>query len=171
MRPTADRVREAIFNILIHGTKACSLDGIFVIDIFCGTGALGLEAISRGARHAIFIDIDSSALEYVNKNSDSMSLTKKVTMLKLDAQYLEQPPRVFQSPASLVFLDPPYNKGLARAALLGLKEKGWLESGAFCVVEVAEKEVFNIPKGFNFLNERSYGASRVVFIQFDSSSY
>jgi 16S rRNA (guanine966-N2)-methyltransferase len=168
LRPTADRVRESIFNILVHGTDGFTLEDVAVIDVFCGTGALGLEAISRGARHGVFIDLDMCALEYVNKNAGSMGLGGEVLTLKLDAKNLGQPPEFVKSPAAVVFMDPPYNQGLADLALRGLKEKGWLESGAFCVVEIAVKEILNIPKNFNLLNERNYGATRVVFLRFDS---
>ena len=163
LRPTADRVRESMFNILAHGNDGLNMGGITVVDVFCGTGALGLEAMSRGAGHGVFIDNDPGALAYVRKNSGPLGLGRDVTMLKLDAKLLAPPPRVAKTPAALVFLDPPYDQGLAGPALLGLKDKGWLETGAIAVVEVTAKEDFDAPKGFEVLDERTYGAARVVF--------
>ena len=168
LRPTADQVRESIFNILTHGIDGCTLKDTAVIDVFCGTGALGLEAISRGAKHCLFIDLDAVALGYVRKNAGSMGLDSEVIMLKLDAQRFPKFPKVFKYPVAVAFLDPPYNKGLAGIALLSLKEKGWLKPGAFCIVEIAAQEIFNIPKDFRLLSERNYGAARVAFLRFDS---
>lgn len=165
LRPTADRVRESVFNILAHGIDGLDLDGITVVDVFCGTGALGLEAMSRGAGHGVFIDFDPGALAFVRKNAGPLGLGRDVTMLKLDAERLAPPPRLAKTPAALVFLDPPYDQGLAGPALLGLKDKGWLAVGAVCVAEVAAKEAFDAPKGFQVLDERTYGAARVVFLR------
>ncbi len=165
LRPTADRVRESVFNILAHGIDGLILDGCTVVDVFCGTGALGLEAMSRGAGHGVFIDFDPGALAFVRKNAGPLGLGRDVTMLKLDAARLAPPPRVAKTPAALVFLDPPYDQGLAVPALLGLKDKGWLAPGAIAVVEVAAKEAFDVPKGFQVLNERTYGAARVIFLR------
>ncbi len=165
LRPTADRVRESVFNILAHGIDGFVLDGITVIDVFCGTGALGLEAMSRGAGHGVFIDNDPGALACVRKNAGPLGLGRAVTMLKLDAARLAPPPRVAKTPAALAFIDPPYDQGLVVPALLGLEDKGWLASGAVVVAEVAAKEAFEAPRGFQILDERTYGAARVVFLR------
>jgi 16S rRNA (guanine966-N2)-methyltransferase len=165
LRPTADRVRESVFNILAHGIDGFILDGVTVVDVFCGTGALGLEAMSRGAGHGVFIDNDPGALAYVRKNAGPLGLGRAVTMLKIDAARLSPPPRVAKTPAMLAFLDPPYEKGLVVPALLGLKDKGWLADDAVIVVEVAAKEEFEAPRGFQVLDERTYGAARVVFLR------
>jgi 16S rRNA (guanine966-N2)-methyltransferase len=167
LRPTTDRVKESIFNILLHGINDFNMENIEVMDIFCGTGALGLEAISRGARHSVFIDFDSDAIKIARQNAWSMGLDDKITMLKLDAQYLAKPPKVVKSPASLVFLDPPYNKGLVYSTLLGLKSKGWLKQKALCVVEVAAREIPDFPKEFYILNERIYGLTRIFFLRYN----
>ncbi len=164
LRPTADRVRESVFNILAHGMDGLDLDGITVVDVFCGTGALGLEAMSRGAGHGVFIDCDPGALAIVRKNAGHLGLGRDVTMLKLDATRLAPPPRVAKTPAALAFLDPPYDQDLAGLALLGLKDKRWLRPSTICVAEVAAKEAFDAPKGFRVLDERTYGAARVVFL-------
>jgi|TARA_B110000438_G_C15800104_1_gene644717 16S rRNA (guanine966-N2)-methyltransferase len=167
LRPTADRVKESIFNILLHGIDGFNIENIAVIDVFCGTGALGLEAISRGARHSIFIDHNNGAIEIARQNALSMGLKDEVTILKLEMQTLAQPPKKVRLPAKLAFLDPPYNKGLASMALSVLKNKGWLEHDALCVVETSVKEMLDIPKDFNFLNERIYGPTRIIFFRYN----
>ena len=167
LRPTADRVKESVFNILLHGTNEFTIENITVIDVFCGTGALGLEAISRGAKHSVFIDSNKDALEITRQNASSMGLEREVTVLKLDAQDLAHPPNTITSPATLAFLDPPYNQGLVGTALLGLRGKGWLEQGAVCVIEVSAKEELNIPEDFYVLNERIYGLTRIVFLRYN----
>ena len=166
MRPTADRVRESVFNILAHGIDDFDFEDTTVIDVFAGTGALGLEAMSRGCGHGVFIDNDARALACVRKNAGPLGLGRDVTMLKLDAARLATPPRAAKTPAALAFLDPPYEQGLLSPALLGLKDKGWLAEGAVVVYEVAAKEEFDAPKGFEAVDERTYGAARVVFLKY-----
>ena len=166
LRPTSDRAREAIFNILAHGMEDFQLDGASVVDVFAGTGALGLEALSRGAGHAVFIDHDSAALACVRKNSGPLGLARQVTLLKLDAEHLAPPPLAAKAPCGLVFLDPPYDSGLVPAALSGLAAKGWMAPGAVCVAEVAAKETLEPPRDFTIIDERTHGAARVVFLRF-----
>ena len=166
LRPTADRARESIFNVLAHGIKGWVMDGTTVADVFAGTGALGLEALSRGAGHAVFIDHDSAALACVRKNSGPLGLARQVTLLKLDAEHLAPPPLAAKAPCGLVFLDPPYDSGLVPAALLGLAAKGWIAPGAVCVAEVAAKETLEPPRDFTIIDERTHGAARVVFWRF-----
>ncbi|MDA1089430.1 MAG: 16S rRNA (guanine(966)-N(2))-methyltransferase RsmD [Proteobacteria bacterium] len=166
LRPTADRVREAIFNILSHGIDGFDFDGATVLDVFAGTGALGLEAMSRGCGHGVFIDVEARAHALVRKNAGPMGLSREVTLLKLDASSLAPPPRAAKTPAKLAFLDPPYDQGLVVPALLGLKDKGWLADGAVVVCEVAAKEALEPPRGFELIDERTYGAARVVFLKY-----
>ncbi len=166
LRPTADRVRESVFNILAHGVDGFDLDGVTVIDIFAGTGALGFEALSRGAGHGVFIDNDPGALKLVRKNAGPLGLGREVTLLRLDAARLAPPPRSAKTPSALAFLDPPYESGLIQPALLGLGDKGWLAEGAVVVCEVAAKEEFAAPKKFEVMDERTYGAARVVFLKY-----
>jgi len=166
LRPTADRVRESVFNILAHGDGALDLEGATVIDVFAGTGALGFEAMSRGAAHGVFIDNDAHALALVRKSAGPLGLGRNVTLLKLDASRLAPPPRAAKTPAALAFLDPPYESGLIQPALLGLRDKGWLGGGAMVVCEVAAKEEFDAPKRFEVVDERAYGAARVVFLRY-----
>ncbi len=165
LRPTADRVRESVFNILAHGVDGFGFDGVTIIDVFAGTGALGFEAMSRGAAHGVFIDNDAHALKLVRKNAGPLGLGRDVTLLRLDAVRLAPPPRAAKTPAALAFLDPPYESGLVQPALLGLRDKGWLAGGAVVVCEVAAKEEFDPPKGLKAVDERTYGAARVVFLR------
>ncbi len=165
LRPTADRVRESLFNVLAHGAGGIELEGLTVIDVFAGTGALGLEAMSRGAGHGVFIDNDGAALAFVRKNAGALGVGRQVTMLRLDAARLPPPPRIAKTPGGLAFLDPPYEQGLVPPALLGLKDKGWLAEGAVAVAEVAAKEALEPPKGFEIFDERPYGAARLVFLR------
>ncbi|MEX2450282.1 MAG: 16S rRNA (guanine(966)-N(2))-methyltransferase RsmD [Rhodospirillales bacterium] len=165
VRPTADRTREAIFNVLEHGIEDFSLRDAAVLDAFAGTGALGLEALSRGAAHATFIDTDARALHCARANAGAAGAGRTVTLLKLDATDPPPPPLAARAPCPLVFLDPPYGSGLAGDALLNLRERGWIEQGAVCVVELAAKEAFAPPRGFEEIDRRTYGAAQVVFLR------
>ncbi len=166
LRPTADRARESLFNVLAHGVPDFELAGATVIDVFAGTGALGLEALSRGAGHAVFIDDAPPALACVRENAGNLGFSRAVTMLKLDARRLPPPPLAAKTPAALVFLDPPYGSGLAPAALAGLAQRGWLRPGAVAVAEVEADEKLEPPKGFAVFDERTYGRARLVFLRF-----
>jgi 16S rRNA (guanine966-N2)-methyltransferase len=138
-----------------------------VVDVFAGSGALGLEALSRGAARATFIDSDSQAINAVRRNAAALGEEGNVTLLCLDASRLPPPPRVAAAPARLALLDPPYASGLAAPALAGLAGKGWIAEGSVAVVEVGVRETFEAPPGFRVLDERTYGAARVVFVAFD----
>jgi 16S rRNA (guanine966-N2)-methyltransferase len=164
-RPTSDRAREAIFNILAHGMEDFELDGASVVDVFAGTGALGLEALSRGAAHATFIDDDGRAMGCVRGNAAALGERGAVTLLTLDAARLPPPPLAARAPCALAFLDPPYGAGLAAAALEGLAGRGWIAPGAVCVVELAAPEPFTPPPAFEAVDERTYGPARVVFLR------
>ena len=117
VRPTADRAREALFNILAHGIDWPGFEGASVLDVFAGTGACGLEALSRGATHATFVDVDGAVLQTIRRNAAAMGEARTVTMLKLDATRLAAPPATTAAPGVLAFLDPPYEIGLAAPAL------------------------------------------------------
>ena len=164
-RPTSDRVREAIFNILAHRFEDFDLEQVTVVDVFAGTGALGLEALSRGAKHAAFIDASRSALEVVKKNAAMLGEWRQAMTLKFDARQLAIPPRSAKAPCGLAFLDAPYEKELTLPALLGLVNKGWVGSGAIVIVELAAKEELEVPRHYETIDERVYGAARVVFLQ------
>jgi len=166
VRPTSDRAREAVFNIIEHGIDWPGLKDTNVIDIFAGTGAYGLEALSRGAAHVTFIDNDHDALGLVRKNAGALGEGRNITPLRLDAARLPPPPLAAKAPCGIVFCDPPYNAALSTPALLGLANKGWIGEGSICVVEVAAKEAFEAPPGFVVLDDRAYGAARVLFLKF-----
>jgi 16S rRNA (guanine966-N2)-methyltransferase len=164
-RPTADRVREALFNILEHGLDWTGLDNARVIDGFAGTGAFGLEALSRGAACATFLDVDGAALLAIRRNAAAMGEARNVALLKLNATRLPPPPAAASAPCDLAFLDPPYESGLAVPALQGLTARHWLGPGAIALVEVSAREPLGPPPGFTLLDERTYGAARLVFLR------
>ncbi|MGF1639864.1 MAG: 16S rRNA (guanine(966)-N(2))-methyltransferase RsmD [Rhodospirillales bacterium] len=163
VRPTADRVREAVFNILEHGLAWAGFEGATVLDVFAGSGACGLEALSRGCRRATFVDHDGTALLGIRRNATALGEARSITLLELDATRLPPPPRTAGTPALLAFLDPPYETGLATPALQGLAARGWITAGAVCVVEVAAREPLILPPGFALADERTYGNARVGF--------
>ncbi|MEK9672355.1 MAG: 16S rRNA (guanine(966)-N(2))-methyltransferase RsmD [Rhodospirillaceae bacterium] len=165
LRPTSDRARQAIFNILAHGKAAYDLDGIRVIDLFCGTGAMGLEAISRGAAGGVFIDRDPAALKLVKENAASMGVWRDCLVLGLDGTKLPPPPRAAHAPVDIAFIDPPYGEGLAEPALLALQGKGWLKPGGLAVVEVGAAEDLAVPPAYETSDERTYGAAKVYFLK------
>ena len=151
VRPTSDRTRESLFNILAHGLAEWDgeLEGASVVDLFCGTGALGLEALSRGATHVTLIDNAVSVLSTVRKNSSlGINAARQTTILKMDATMLAPPPRAAQAPCTIAFLDPPYGTGWALPALGSLKARGWLSSGGLAVAELGADESLDPPLGY-----------------------
>lgn len=164
LRPTSDRVRESVFNILDHGFEV-DWEGAAVLDVFAGTGAYGIEALSRGAGHATFLDNSDVALRCVRRNAGNAGAAAAVTALRLDATQLPPPPLAAQAPCPIAFLDPPYGSGLAPAALTGLVARGWIGAGSLCVVEVGARETLAAPEGYTELDARRYGAARVVFLE------
>lgn len=167
VRPTGARVREALFDILEHGLDWPGLDGANVIDAFAGTGACGLEALSRGAALATFLDLDQAALLAIRRNAAAMGEARSITLLHLDVTRLPPPPLAAGAPCGLVFLDPPYESGCAVPALHCLSERRWLAPGGIATVEVAAREPLVPPPGFRILDERVYGAARLVFLRLD----
>lgn len=165
LRPSSDRLRQAVFNVLDHRGNDFAYAGEPVVDAFAGTGAYGLEALSRGAAFATFIDHDGAALLGIRRNAAVLGESGAVAMLKLDATRLISPPRFAATPAALAFLDPPYESGLAVAALQGLRTHGWLRAGAIAVVEVAAREPLSPPPGYTAVEERTYGAGRIVILR------
>ena len=168
VRPTSDRAREGVFNILTHSIDWPGFDGITVVDVFAGTGAYALEAMSRGAGHGVFIDSDLVSLNCAKSNAGACGEARNISALKLDATRLPPPPRAAKTPASLVFLDAPYKQNLTGTALLGLGHKGWLAPGAIVVVEVAVDEEVPLATGYEPLDERSYGAAHIAFFRYRS---
>ncbi len=164
VRPTSDRAREALFNILSHGDFAAS--GLIfaerpVLDAFAGTGAFGLEALSRGAGAAIFIEDNREALAALRRNVAALGEGDRAQIVAGDAT---RPPRSTMS-CALAFLDPPYRSLLAAPALEALAAAGWLTPDALIVIEVAAREDLPPPGGFTLMGERVYGAARLVFLR------
>ncbi len=167
VRPTGDRTRESLFNIITHGLAGWEgeLEDASVVDLFCGTGALGLEALSRGAAHVTLVDNSVSVLSVVKKNlALGIETAKRTTILRMDATRLALPPRSAGAPCDIAFLDPPYGSGLAVPALGSLKTRGWLSDGGLAVIEVGSDESLNPPLGYAVLKTRSYGAAKIVFL-------
>jgi len=165
-RPTSDRARQAVFNILEHAPWAAELHGARVIDLFAGSGALGFEAISRGAGFCLFVETDDAARGAIRENIDALGLFGQTRIHRRDATDLGQRPSAMGEPFDLAFLDPPYRKGLAERALEGLAAGGWLRPGAVAMVERASDEADVVPDGFEALDARDYGAARVQFLRF-----
>ncbi len=158
IRPTADRAREALFSILEHGDPPVL--GSRFLDLFCGTGAVGLEAASRGAAEVLLIDDDARALALARTNLERLGAPAHVRLTPRDATRLGGA----AAPYDLVFLDPPYRSGLAAPALAAL-EHGWLADGARLVVELAAREPLELPPGYALEQERRYGAARFAFLR------
>ena len=164
-RPTSDRVRESIFNILAHGIADFEIEGARVLDLFAGTGALGLEALSRGAKFCQFVDEGTEARGVIRRNADALGAIGLCKIWRRDATKLG--PCAPQSPFDLVFCDPPYNKGMGEKALTSLVEGGWLSPGAIVVLEEAENVNVGDTAGLALLDSRAYGDTQVRFYQAD----
>ena len=160
IRPTADRLRESLFNILVH-TYENPIEGARVLDLFAGTGALGIEAISRGAGFALFVDNGAEARALLRSNVEALGLGGVTKVFRRDATNLGPAHPV--EPFSLVFIDPPYGKGLAEKALASLRDGGWLTKEALLVVEEAKAAALTTPEGFVELERRAYDDTEFVF--------
>ncbi len=180
LRPTADRTREALFNILCQGKLdwrpnrqeagaalgsnplgGNPLAGARALDAFAGTGALGLEALSRGAGIVTFMENQAAALDACRRNIDALDESAQTELLRGDVL---RPPKA-KAPCELVLMDPPYNQDLAPPALAALQAAGWLAPGALATVELLAAEPFTPPDGFETLDERKYGKARLVFLR------
>ena len=161
IRPTADRLRESLFNILAHGYGDPIRDAR-VLDLFAGTGALGLEAISRGAAFTLFVDDGAEARALIRANVEALGLGGITRIFRRDATKLGPAHPV--EPFSLVFLDPPYGKGLAEQALISAREGGWLAPQALIVVEESSG-AFQTPSGFEEIERRTYDDTELIFLR------
>ena len=162
IRPTADRLRELLFNILIHAYSDPVMDAR-VLDLFAGTGALGIEAVSRGAAFALFVDSGAEARALLRNNVEALGLGGVTKVYRRDAGNLGPAHPI--EPFSLVFLDPPYGMKLAEKALASLRDGSWLVSGAIAVVEEAKAAEFAAPQGFEQLERRIYDDTELVFLR------
>jgi 16S rRNA (guanine966-N2)-methyltransferase len=160
VRPTSDRLRETLFNVLAHAYDD-PVEDARVLDLFAGTGALGFEALSRGASYVLFVDDSAEGRGLVRANIDTLGVAGITKVFRRDATRLG--PAHPNQPFSLVFCDPPYGKGLATPALAGALSGGWLAPGALCVVEEAMEAEVTLPPGFELVEERAYGDTKVLF--------
>ena len=162
IRPTSDRLREALFNILQHA-YADPVSGARVLDLFAGTGAMGFEALSRGAGFVLFVDDGAEARALLRGNSDALGAGGASKIYRRDATRLG--PVAPLAPFSLAFLDPPYGKGLAERALTSACDGAWFTPDALVVVEEAAGAGFTAPAGFEELERRDYGDTHVAFLR------
>jgi 16S rRNA (guanine966-N2)-methyltransferase len=165
VRPTSDKVRQAIFNILEHKDfgRSFTLEGARVVDLFAGTGAMGLEALSRGARYCLFVDDAAASRALIRQNVEAFGLTGVTKIWRRDAATLG--PLDTLAPFDLAFLDPPYRKELLALALAGLRSGGWLNAPALIVAEMAENDDLPSTDGYAMLDDRVYGDTRVVIFR------
>lgn len=161
IRPTTDRTREAIFNILAH-RRPGGLEGARVLDLFAGTGALGIEALSRGASMCVFVEEAAEARGIVRDNVEALGLTGRSKIFRRDATSLGDAGTI--KPFDLVFADPPYGKRLGEQALESARTGGWLAPAAMIVLEEAASAAFAAPEGFAVADERQYGDTVIRFL-------
>lgn len=159
VRPTSDRLRESIFNILIHAHDD-AIEGARVLDLFAGTGALGIEALSRGAAHALFVDDSTEGRGLLRENIERLGLGGITKVFRRDATKMG--PCHPHAPFNLVFCDPPYRKGLGEKALASALAGGWLVPGALIVFEEAADAAVTLPEGFAELDRRTYGDTQIM---------
>jgi 16S rRNA (guanine966-N2)-methyltransferase len=162
IRPTADRLRESLFNILTHAYGE-PVEGARVLDLFAGTGALGLEALSRGAAFVLFVDDGTEARALLRGNVDALGAGGATKVYRRDATQLG--PVQPMQPFTLAFLDPPYGKSLAEQALSSARDGSWLAPGALVVVEEAVDAKFAAPDGFEEIERRDYGETELIFLK------
>ena len=165
-RPTSDRARQAIFNILEHAAWSKGVRDARVIDLFAGSGALGFEALSRGAAFCLFVETDEAARGAIRENVDAMGLFGRTRVHRRDATQLGQRPGADGPAFDMAFLDPPYAKGLGETALAKLAEGGWLAAEATIVCERGVEEPPLCVAGYEQLDARDYGAARVWFLRY-----
>ncbi|HVY90606.1 MAG TPA: 16S rRNA (guanine(966)-N(2))-methyltransferase RsmD [Hyphomonadaceae bacterium] len=164
-RPTSDRARESLFNVLAHAEWAPPLEGARVIDTFAGSGALGLEAISRGAAFCLFIETDAAARGIIRDNIEALQLFGITRIHRRSATDLGPKPAGLGAPFDLVFMDPPYALNLVPPALSQLQQGAWITGDALVVAETSAREPAPVAPGWIALDERVYGAARVSFLR------
>lgn len=162
VRPTSDKMRQVIFNMLV---KYGLPQDAAVLDVFCGTGALGLEALSRGAARCTFIDQSRESLQICCRNVESLKVSDRAAFIHHDA--LKAGARDEKTPpVALVFLDPPYRKDLVAPALSALAAGGWLSENALCVAEMEEEALLDAPAKFTLLDVRAHGGTKLIFLRY-----
>jgi 16S rRNA (guanine966-N2)-methyltransferase len=164
VRPTSDKVREAMFNIILHADfEGFDLEGARVLDLFAGTGALAVEALSRGASFALLVDDHLESRAVIRRNVEALNLTGVTKIWRRDATKLDAKPPNAGEPYSLVFADPPYRKGLGPLALQSARAGGWIAAGALIVLEEASDQDIPDPDGFVRADVREYGDTQAIF--------
>ena len=163
VRPTADRVREALFDRLAHGLAWRGLADSRIADLFCGTGAVALEALSRGAAHAVLVDHAEGACDVAARNIAALGEESRTTLIRCDAC---APLRALSHAVDLAYLDPPYMSDLAPGTLANLDAGGWLAPGALAVVELSRRTRLSAPARFEHVDERVYGHTRLTVLRF-----
>ncbi len=162
-RPTGARVREALFDILGHGIGAEIADAQ-VLDIFAGAGALGLEALSRGAASAVFMEQGKAACTAISENAASLAIEDQCRVIRCDAT---EPPKAGpHEAANIAFMDPPYRKNLESRTLTELAGRGWLAPGAILTVEHSADQIPSFPRQFDLVDQRAYGATGILFLSY-----
>ncbi|HSM42809.1 MAG TPA: 16S rRNA (guanine(966)-N(2))-methyltransferase RsmD [Afifellaceae bacterium] len=162
IRPTSDRMRESLFNILAHAFDLPN-ETTRVLDLFAGTGALGLEALSRGAQSALFMETGVEARALIRRNIEALGLTGAARIFRRDATKPGSAGTI--PPFDLVFCDPPYRKGLGEKALAAVRAGGWLKADALCVLEEASDAEFGVPEGFYEVDRREAGETQLLFLR------
>lgn len=159
VRPTTDRMRERLFSILGHG-KYPAIDDARVADIYAGTGALGLEALSRGASHVTFVEKARASIDCINENIQTLGVKDRTSIMRSDARAV----RAVTAPFDIVFMDPPYRQGLTAPTLKRLKESGWIGQNSVLVCEIASDEAIDLPGDFEILDDRTQGQQRILIL-------
>ena len=165
-RPTTDRVREALFSILTSRDDV-NFDGARIIDLFAGSGALGLEAMSRGGQFCLFVEENAAARGAIRENADTLGLVGTTRIHRRSAISLGIRPSSAGEPFSMAFLDPPYDEGLATEALNGLRDGAWLKAGAIIIIEQGAKETPADAVGVDELDRRIYGDTQIGIYKFN----
>ncbi|WP_026941590.1 16S rRNA (guanine(966)-N(2))-methyltransferase RsmD [Hellea balneolensis] len=163
-RPTSDQTRESIFNILAHADWAPQLEGAIVADIFAGSGALGLEAISRGAAFCLFVETEPKARGAIRENVDKMGLFGCTRLHRHNATKLKIAPGNLRGPFTHIFMDPPYNKGMWKPVLRRLKDYDLIAENGIIILEESKDAELD-PRGFEVLADKTWGAARVLFMR------
>jgi len=169
-RPTSDKIRAALFNILNHANWHASdtdlLDGAFILDLFAGTGALGLEALSRGGEHLIAVETDREAFQILTQNTQTLNCHEQTQIFTWDATTPKKRPP--NTPArTLVFIDPPYRQGLGATALTAFAEADWLKEGAICIIEAAKNAPESVSDpAFDQIDHRIYGDTTLTIYRY-----
>lgn len=169
-RPTSDRARQAVFNVLEHASWSDTLHGARVIDLYAGSGALGFEAVSRGAAFCLFVEIEDDARGAIRENADAYGLMGRTRVHRRSATDLGVRPGSAGEAFDIAFLDPPYARGLGEQTLARLLEGGWLKPGAIVVFERGSDEPDIDTPGYERLDARDYGAARVLFLRVSEAS-